>query len=140
VIVYELTPYGRELEPVVLALGAWGFRTIGDPRAEQVVTPDSMTMSLRTAFRPQVAAGLPATAYGARLGAAELLIRVDGDRLDVSRDEGPVDLAFSTGPGLLRVIAGELAPDRAIATGVVEVLHGRGDLLDRFATTFRVAA
>jgi DNA-binding HxlR family transcriptional regulator len=140
VIVYELTPYGRELEPAVLALGAWGFRTIGDPREEQVVTPDSLTMSLRTAFRPQVAAGLPATAYGARLGPAELLIRVDGARLDVSRDEGPVDLAFATGPGLLRVIAGELAPDRAIATGVVEVLHGRGDLLDRFATTFRVAA
>jgi DNA-binding HxlR family transcriptional regulator len=140
VIVYELTPYGRELEPAVLALGAWGFRTIGDPREEQVVTPDSMTMSLRTAFRPQVAAGLPATAYGARLGPAELLIRVDGARLDVSRDEGPVDLALSAGPGLLQVIAGELTPDRAIATGVVEVLHGRGDLLDRFATTFRVAA
>ncbi|GAA3573386.1 winged helix-turn-helix transcriptional regulator [Microlunatus spumicola] len=140
VIVYELTAYGRELEPVVLALGAWGFRTIGDPREEQVVTPDSLTMSLRTAFRPQVAAGLPATAYGARLGPADLLIRVDGARLDVSREEGPVDLAFATGPGLLQVIAGELAPERAVATGVVEVLHGRVDLLDRFATTFRVAA
>ena len=32
VIVYELTPYGRELEPVVLALGAWGFKAMGDPR------------------------------------------------------------------------------------------------------------
>ena len=56
VIVYELTPYGRELEPVVLALGTWGFKALGDPREEQVVTPDSMTMALRTAFRPQVAA------------------------------------------------------------------------------------
>ena len=35
VIVYELTPYGRELEPVVLALGAWGFKAMGDPREEQ---------------------------------------------------------------------------------------------------------
>ena len=52
VIVYELTPYGRELEPVVLALGAWGFKALGDPREEQVITPDSMTMDLRTAFRP----------------------------------------------------------------------------------------
>jgi len=55
VIVYELTPYGRELEPVVLALGAWGFKAMGDPREEQIITPDSMTMTLRTAFRPQVA-------------------------------------------------------------------------------------
>ena len=56
VIVYELTPYGRELEPVVLALGAWGFKAMGDPREEQIITPDSMTIDLRTAFRPQVAA------------------------------------------------------------------------------------
>lgn len=78
VIVYELTPYGRELEPVVLALGAWGFKAMGDPRDEQIITPDSMTMDLRAAFRANVAAGLPATAYGARIGAAELHIRVDG--------------------------------------------------------------
>jgi DNA-binding HxlR family transcriptional regulator len=140
VIVYELTPYGRELEPVVLALGAWGFKAMGDPREEQVVTPDSMTMALRTAFRPQVAAELPATAYAARLGPAELLVRVDGASLDVTRGDGPVDLAFATGADIRRLISGELAPDQAIATGVVEVLRGRGDLLGRFAATFHLAA
>ena len=71
VVVYELTPYGRELEPVVLALGAWGFKALGDPREEQIITPDSMTMSLRTAFRPQVAANLPATAKGLEAGGSE---------------------------------------------------------------------
>ncbi len=145
VIVYELTPYGRELEPVVLALGAWGFKAMGEPRDEQIITPDSMTMDLRTAFRPQVALALPATAYAARLGGAELLIRVDGSALDVTRGDvtrgdGPADLAFAAGPGIHRLISGELAPDRAIATGVVEVLRGRGDLLDRFANTFHLAA
>ncbi|GAB3396081.1 winged helix-turn-helix transcriptional regulator [Humibacter soli] len=140
IIIYELTPYGRELEPVVLALGAWGFKAMGDPRDEQIITPDSMTMSLRTAFRPQIAASLPATAYAARLESAELLIRVDGSALDVSRGVGPADLAFSAGPGIHRLIAGDLAPDRAIATGVVEVLDGRRDLLDRFASTFHLAA
>ena len=140
VIIYELTDYGRELEPVVLALGAWGFKAMGDPREEQILTPDAMTMALRTAFRPQVAADLPATAYGARVGAAELLVRVDGSILDVSRGDGPVDLAFAAGPRIHRLLSGELAPQRAIATGEVEVLHGRGDLLDRFATTFHLAA
>jgi hypothetical protein len=113
---------------------------MGDPREEQIITPDSMTMSLRTAFRPQVAANLPATAYGARLGPAELLIRVDGVSLDVSRGDGPVNLAFAAGTGIRRIISGELAPDRVIAIGVVEVLRGRGDLLDRFASTFHLAA
>lgn len=140
VIVYELTPYGRELEPVVLALGAWGFKAMGEPRAEQIVTPDSMTMALRTAFRPRVAATLPATAYAARFGPAELLVRVDGRALDVARGEGPADLAFAAGPGIRRLISGELAPERAIATGVVEVLRGRTELLDRFASTFHLAA
>ena len=140
IVIYELTPYGRELEPVVLALGAWGFKALGEPRDEQVLTPDAMTISLRTAFRPQVAAGLPATAYAARLDSAELLIRVDGSDLDVTRGDGPVDLAFTAGPDIRRLLSGELAPDRAIATGVVEVLRGPGDLLDRFASTFHLAA
>ena len=140
VIVYELTPYGRELEPVVLALGAWGFKTLGEPREEQIITPDAMTIDLRTAFRPEVAAMFPTTAYAARLGPAELLIRVDGSTLDVTRGDGPSDLSFSAGPSIHKLISGELLPARAIATGLVEVQHGPGDLLDRFASTFHLAA
>jgi DNA-binding HxlR family transcriptional regulator len=140
VIVYELTSYGRELEPVVLALGAWGFKALDDPRAEQIITPDSMTMDLRIAFRPQVAATLPATAYAAHIGSAELCIRVAGCTLDVTRWDEPVDLAFTTGPGIHRLIAGTLTAHDAITTGVVEVLRGRGELLERFASTFHLAA
>ena len=145
IIVYELTPYGRELEPVVLALGAWGFKALDDPREEQVITPDSFTMDLRSAFRPEVARALSSTGYRARLdtphqGGADLLIRVDGAKLDVSRGDAEVDLLFATGPGIHRLISGELAPERAIATGVVAVLSGRHELLERFATTFHIAA
>jgi DNA-binding HxlR family transcriptional regulator len=140
VIIYELTPYGRELEPVVLALGAWGFKAMGDPRDEQIITPDSMTIALRAAFQHEVAAGMPATAYAGHFDTAQLLIRVDGPTLDVARGDGPADLAFATGPGIHRVISGELPPHRAIATGVVQVLRGHRDLLDRFASTFHLAA
>jgi DNA-binding HxlR family transcriptional regulator len=146
VIVYELTPYGRELEPVVLALGAWGFKAMGEPREEQIITADSMTMALRTAFRSSVAAELPATAYAARLGPAELRVRVEGPTLTIAREpeqatpDFVADLDFTAGPGIRRLISGELPPDRAIATGVVEVLHGRAELLDRFASTFHLAA
>jgi len=124
----------------VLALGAWGFKALDAVRDEQIITPDSMTIDLRTAFRSNVAATLPATSYAARLGAAELLIRVDGPRLEVERGDGPADLAFAAGGGIHRVISGELAADSAIATGVVEVLSGPRDLLDRFARTFHLAA
>ena len=70
----------------------------------------------------------------------QLLIRVDGRSLDVTRGDGPADLAFAAGPDIRRLISGELAPARAIETGVVEVLRGRGALLDRFASTFHLAA
>ena len=140
IVIYELTPYGRELEPIVLALGAWGLSALDEPREEQVITPDSMTIDLRSAFRPHAALELPATAYAARVGAGELLIRVDGATLDVSRGNGPADLSFAAGSGIHRLIAGELDAQRAIATGAVEVLGGRSELLDRFARTFRLAA
>jgi len=140
VVLYELTPYGRELEPVVLALGAWGSKALGDPREGQVVTPDALTVALRTAFRPGVAAGLPPTVYAAAVGPADLLVRVDGAALDVARGTGPADLAFTAGPGLHRVLSGELPADRAIASGAVEVLRGPHALLERFARTFHLAA
>lgn len=139
-VVYELTEYGRELEPLVLGLGAWGFKALGEPRDEQIITPDSMTMTLRTAFRAAVAATLPATAYAARVDAVELLIRVEGAAVDVQRGRGVADLAFATGSGIHRLIAGELDPQQALTTGVVEVLSGSPALLTRFAQTFRIAA
>ena len=140
IVIYELTPYGRELEPIVLALSAWGFKALGDAREEQIITPDAMTMALRSAFRAEVAARLPATAYAAHLGAAELLIRVEGSALDVRRGDGEADLAFAAGPEIRRLLSGELAPELAISTGAVRVLRGRGELLDRFASTFHLAA
>ncbi len=140
IVIYELTPYGRELEPLVLALGAWGYKALGEPRAEQVLTPDAMTIDLRAAFRPEVAAALPATAYAARVAGSQLLVRVDGPRLQVARGDGEADLAFATGPDIHRLISGDLPADRAVATGVVEVLHGPPELLGRFAETFHVAA
>jgi DNA-binding HxlR family transcriptional regulator len=140
VIVYELTTYGRELEPIVLALGAWGFKALGELREEQVITPDAMTMDLRTAFQPGVAASLPTTSYAARLGPTELLIRVDGTELDVARGDGPADLTFATGADIRLLITGDLEAHRAIASGAVEVLGGRAELLSRFTSTFHLAA
>jgi len=140
IIIYELTDYGRELEPVVLALGNWGFKTLGDPRDEQILTADAMAITLRGAFRPEVAASLPATSYGARFSSAGLLISVDGTSLSVKRGDGPADLAFAAGPGIHRLISGELGAHQALATGVVELLDGDRALLGRFAETFHVAA
>lgn len=140
-IVYELTPYGRELEDVVLALGRFGFKALGDPRDEQVVTADSLTMTFRTAFQPAIASELPRTSYAALVGPTALRLDVSGAHLQVARlDEAPADLRFESGPDIRRLISGETSADAAIADATVRIVAGPPELLHRFARTFHLAA
>ncbi|KAE8766067.1 winged helix-turn-helix transcriptional regulator [Georgenia thermotolerans] len=139
-LVYELTEFGRGLEEVVLALGRWGFRAMGEPEPGDVVTSDSLTMALRTAFHPERAAALPPTAYEVHVGDVVLGLDVADAALAVAPGPRPgADLAFAAGPAIRSVIAGEVSPAEAIERGVVHVLDGDPDLLGRFATTFHLA-
>src|SRR5262244_697094 len=53
VAVYELTPRGRALEPVLLELGRWGSQ---QPLAtSNELSPDALMLALKTAFRPVAA-------------------------------------------------------------------------------------
>ena len=149
-LVYELTPYGRELEPVVLALGRWGFQQMGEPEPGDVVTADSLTMALRTAFQPDAAGALPAADYELHVGDVTLRVQVDGRDLRITQlappappiggrlPEGEPELVFAAGPGIRRVISGELTPADAIDQDVLAVVGGDGSLLERFAATFHI--
>lgn len=152
-LVYELTPYGRELEPIVLALGRWGFQAMGEPGIDDVVTADSLTMALRTAFQTDAAAALPPTDYELHVGDVALRARVDpADGLRVAQlapaappvgghvPAGEPDLTFVAGPGIRRLIAGELPPQTAVDEGIVHVTSGDAELLERFAATFHIEA
>jgi len=155
-LVYELTPYGRQLEPIVLALGRWGFEQMGDPSIDDVVTPDSLTMALRTAFRPDAAASLPSADYELHVGDIVLRVRVDGAELRIAQvapagrpvdmrsptlltdTSGEPDLVFAAGPGIRRLISGELTPADAIDQEVIAVVFGDATLLERFAASFSI--
>lgn len=151
-LVYELTPYGRELEPIVLALGRWGFAQMGDPDEGDVVTADSLTMALRTAFRPEVAASLPPADYEVHVGDVVLRVRVEGATLAVVQisppappvggrmPDGEPDIVIAAGPGIRQVISGELTPPDAVDAGLVDVVRGDATLLERFAATFHIDA
>lgn len=141
-IVYELTDYGRGLEDVVLALGRWGFRSMGVPEDGDIVTEDSMTIAFRTAFRADAAGSFPATAYVAHIGEVSLALHVSPDGLVISprvHDDSAPDLEFATGPDIRLILAGEVSAADAIATGSVRILHGNPALLERFASTFSLA-
>lgn len=151
-LVYELTPYGRELEPIVLALGRWGFARMGEPGPGDIVTGDSLTMAFRTAFRPDAAAALPPADYEVHVGEVTLRVQVEGSALRIVQIAPPAppvggrslpdepDLAIAAGPGIRQIISGALSPADAIDTGVVHVLAGDATLLERFAVTFHIDA
>ena len=134
----------------MLALGRWGFASMGDPREGDIVTADSLTMALRTAFQRDAAASLPAADYEVRVGNVALRVKVEGAELRITQlappappvggrvPEGEPDLTFAAGPGIRRVISGELAPFAAVDEGVIVVVRGDAALLERFAATFRI--
>ncbi|MYR44596.1 helix-turn-helix domain-containing protein [Streptomyces sp. SID5910] len=83
--VYELTPRGRELLPVLEALGAWGAGELGERRQTDAVRAHWFALPLLRALRTA--------------GAAEGLVEVrleEGDfHLFAGADEGPV---YGDGP------------------------------------------
>ncbi|MFS0734734.1 helix-turn-helix domain-containing protein [Microbacterium sp. 1P10UB] len=149
-LVYELTPYGRQLEPIVLALGRWGFAQMGAPEPGDVVTADSLTMALRTAFRPDAAASGPAVDIELHVGDVALRAQVAGGALQVwqiappappvggAPPAGDPDVVIVAGPGIRSVISGELSPADAVAQDQVTVVRGDADLLERFAQIFHI--
>jgi DNA-binding HxlR family transcriptional regulator len=151
-LVYELTRYGRELEPIVLALGRWGFAQMGEPAPEDVVTADSLTMALRTAFRPEVAASVPPVDFEVHVADVALRVQVDGSQLRIAQlappappvggrvPAGEPELVFAAGPGIRRLISGELTPAEAIDLEVLAVVSGDATLLERFADVFHIDA
>ena len=137
-VAYALTDFGRDLEPALLALGRWGARTLGDPRPGEVVTVDSLVVALRTAFRPERAAGVH-LGVELRFGALTLHARVDDGALAAA--PGPLadaDLVIEAGPSLRALLDGTLRPAAALRRGDVRLTGDRA-LLDRFVVLFSLA-
>ena len=147
-LVYELTPYGRSFEPIMLALGRWGFQAMGDPEEGDVVTADSLTMALRTAFVAETAVDAE---YELHVGDVALRASVRDGELRVAQlappappvggrlPDDPPDAVIAAGPGIRRLIGGEVTPAEARAQDVVEVVRGEESWLDAFAGTFHIA-
>jgi DNA-binding HxlR family transcriptional regulator len=135
-IVYELTEYGQELEDVVVRLGLWGAKTMGEPRAGDTLSADSLRLALRAMFDADRAAGVRAR-YVVRAG--EAVVHADVDRGRVAIGEGPLadpDLELEADPAaLLALFTGELAPADAIRRGEIRIV-GDAALLERFAELF----
>lgn len=121
---WELTEYGSELEDVVLQLARWGARTLGSPRRDEIVTPDSMVMALRTVFRPEAARRLRVN-YMIEAGDIVVYARVNDGQVEVGTGSIPnPDLIIEAGPALRSLLSGEMSPHEAMECGGVRLRAG----------------
>jgi DNA-binding HxlR family transcriptional regulator len=81
--IYELTEWGHELEPVLLALGRWGSRA-PLPRGGPQLGVDAFVVALKTLFDPSQAGGLSASVE-LLLGEQRFHARVKSKRLQLVR-------------------------------------------------------
>jgi DNA-binding HxlR family transcriptional regulator len=112
-VVYELTPRGQELEPVIHALGTWGARIPITPDDTQM-SFDAHLLSFRTLYRRELAQGFWTV----------IELRLDGRPFcaEISQD-GRFTLEPGTAPGAHATISGPPAM-------VLAVAHGRMTLRD----------
>jgi DNA-binding HxlR family transcriptional regulator len=114
--VYELTARGRELEPVLHALGRWGSRQSLAPEPPPL-SPDAAVVAMQTMFEPDPACAPSVIALW--LDGHEFSLRVDADRLVAAAGSGACAAAtVETDPATLAAVLWHgLDLDRAVTEG-----------------------
>jgi DNA-binding HxlR family transcriptional regulator len=136
--VYELTSWGLELEPVLLALGRWGSRSPLPPEPPALGV-DAVAVALKTMFDPAAVNGAPAS-YQLRLGEYSFALRVDPDRLELVRGEAVAPAAvLDTDPNTLAALLWHgRRLDDALADGSLRI-EGSKRAVGRFLRLFPAA-
>jgi DNA-binding HxlR family transcriptional regulator len=132
--VYELTAYGRELEPILFALGRWGARSLGVREEEQTLRSHWLAVALKAFFHAEAAEGVDAV-FELRLREGAFRIEVRKGRVKIV--PGPAEEAA------LVLEADDDALVALLAAGVaskeVRIVHGNPVDLERFVELFRFA-
>ena len=98
--IYELTERGRELEPVVIALGRFGS-VAPFPPGEAGIGVDAVVIALKSLFAPAAADGMAAS-YELGLGEQRFRLDVADGRIEIARGSAPApDATLETDPGTL---------------------------------------
>jgi DNA-binding HxlR family transcriptional regulator len=129
--VYELTAWGKELEPVVISLGRWGSRA-PFPDSDTPLGADALMIALKTVFDPSLADG-DDSLIEIVLGEDRFRARVAAGKLDIVRGaaERP-DAEIATDPATLAAV---LWHGRSIDDGGVEI-EGDRAVAERFLALF----
>jgi DNA-binding HxlR family transcriptional regulator len=119
--VYELTQWGRDLEPAVLALGRWASHSPSFPRGVGM-GPDSLLLALKSTFQREKAEGVDAT-YELRFGEVPFNISVKDGKFEVARGEAAdPDATIHSDPDTVAgVVFRKYRLGKAVESGDVQV-------------------
>jgi DNA-binding HxlR family transcriptional regulator len=133
--VYDLTEWGLELEPVVVALGRWGARAPAPPEGVGM-SFDAHILSLRTLFDPETAGDFEAL-FALRLDDQPFRARVAGGALELVRGEAEgADATVTSDAGTVLALAHRrLELGEALDSGALE-LEGDRASFERFLGLF----
>jgi DNA-binding HxlR family transcriptional regulator/putative sterol carrier protein len=133
--VYELTEWGKELEPVLIQLGRWGARSPSKPY-DAALSVDSLILSFRTMFDSRRADGLSAT-YELRFDDDVFRAVIEDGRLDVVRGSAdePDAIIETDSNTLAGSVYGPVALAEAIRSGAIRI-EGDESAVERFLTLF----
>jgi DNA-binding HxlR family transcriptional regulator len=114
--VYELTAWGRDLEPIVLALGNWGIR-VPLPPAPTTLSATSVLLFLRTTAR--VGPGAAPLVCRLELADRVFAVRIQDGRLQVQAGEPTMsDVSLRTDPWTLNALLDDPSRlDPAVSVG-----------------------
>lgn len=135
--VYRLTPEGRDLEPVLVALAKYGQRHMADDGGD-VVSPEWVLISLRTRFRPEASAGVN-EAYEIRIGDDIMHLHVANERVVTAPGsaDAPALVINMDEEALVALGVGRVSLLDAAAKGILTV-DGTTEALFRFARLFAI--
>ena len=133
--IYELTEWGRDLEPVIIALGRWGVRSPTKPPDAELGV-DSLVLSFRTMFDPERAEGFDSS-YEFRLGEDRFRAEVAEGRLEIERGtaEQPDATVEADSGTLAALVYDELELDDALSSGDLSI-KGDRTAVERFLALF----
>jgi DNA-binding HxlR family transcriptional regulator len=122
--VYELTEWGAELAPVLMALGRWGSR-IPLPDQPPPLGIEAAVVALETTFDPE-AAGWMEAVYELTLGDQRFTLEVVAGRLEVTRGHAPAGVtpaaSMETDTATLAAVLWHGHPiERAVSEGALRV-------------------
>ncbi|WP_309116037.1 winged helix-turn-helix transcriptional regulator [Saccharothrix sp.] len=135
--VYELTEWGQELEPVVVALGRWGCQS-PTLRDDAPINPDALALSLKARFDPARTEGFTGRVV-LRMGEYSFTVALTPDAIDVTRGEpeGPDAVVTAAPETLNAVMRGKVSPAEAVAAGELSVAGDR-ERAERFLGLFPI--